>query len=511
MFSKRPIDPSGETRRFFLGRIYKSPKQSNDPTFVKADDFTAEELASINVQGLGFKWEHYKDIDIGKLVTAVQARDGSTFVIGYVDSSSAIGGLMADAMKKGVLNGLSMAHDIKVFLNHSNQTLRYQKEPLEISLVDIADREGCQIFHNASTTEIQNSIPILTKELGAIESDRIFGQLSSSIQRFFQTTTPIMSSPATLPPVAAPLAAAAAPSAPAQQQVGEKRPLEASALDNAPNKVSKFENLDPQTKSLLEKLRPENTSKLNSEQLDQVLTVLGAEMSKMQEAQARLQKYEQERIAKEVTNVQKVRDGLYDVLKGNIKDPNELAAAGSQLENIFNRTIATGSPESIHAETQVFGGILAHTSNLQAQNQAHLKKIEELEQQLSRSAAEERVKQFGRDISGFSSGSSNNNNNSYSALPSYSSSSSSTSSMPLRLPPLPSATSAPAPVAAPAASAPAEFARPAPLPAADDMMSFVQGYMKNSANMSNSSSGGILAPPKEVMMRPTGGFTMQRK
>ena len=103
-----------DSRHFFVGRFYNTPKSKEDPSFIKADDFTAQELGQIDVTGIGFKWEHHTDIDIGRLVSLVQANDGSTFVLGYVDTSEPIGRLMADAMKSNVLNGLSMAHNVKV-------------------------------------------------------------------------------------------------------------------------------------------------------------------------------------------------------------------------------------------------------------------------------------------------------------------------------------------------------------------------------------------------------------
>lgn len=210
---------SDNNRHYFIGQYYPVPKKGDEPGFKGWDDFKAEELEKINVSSLQFKYNH-KDLVIGKLFHGFRVKDGSSYVLGFIDTSTPVGKFLASEMDNGNMRELSMGHRFSTHANTDTFILEHHKEPLEVSLVNTADFHTCKILQSVSEKEIQRRVPILTKRLETeykqFKDDFVKSTLASLNDLYslhYPLAIPLLGSQMSSTPITQPTAAATPPAA----------------------------------------------------------------------------------------------------------------------------------------------------------------------------------------------------------------------------------------------------------------------------------------------------------
>ena len=111
----------------------------NDATF-HINNNEASAIVS-RLRGLPVKFEHNKDLEIGRIESALLREDGSMWVRGKLAQDDSLSGnYVSRCLNDGLYTGLSLSHVHREFSDGSTS-----KEPLEVSLCTEPRRPGCRI------------------------------------------------------------------------------------------------------------------------------------------------------------------------------------------------------------------------------------------------------------------------------------------------------------------------------------------------------------------------------
>lgn len=95
------------------GCVYHRPPESRADKLDTRDipaDVLADMIRNNKFSGLPIRYEHHKKVDVGKVQKAVQTSDGSVIVQFAINRDDEVGEMVAEAVEKEQLKGLSIGH-----------------------------------------------------------------------------------------------------------------------------------------------------------------------------------------------------------------------------------------------------------------------------------------------------------------------------------------------------------------------------------------------------------------
>ncbi len=166
MFQAIQTQPTKEQRResryWVFGRCHPRTdggyQKKDGEAFDKLDDFTAEEIHSMNATDSPMRLAHNDNITFGKSVDHFTGVEGAKYIWFYIDKASPIGRYAKLAIKSGTDRALSIKHKVVDYMNGRGE-LRKAKELVEISLVDESRfDETCTVLYGIDDKDITEHI-----------------------------------------------------------------------------------------------------------------------------------------------------------------------------------------------------------------------------------------------------------------------------------------------------------------------------------------------------------------
>jgi hypothetical protein len=394
-------------RHYFVGRFYPTPKKTDDPEYCKIDDFLSNELKNIKINELALKFKHNDDVDAGKIIDSFELEDKSYFIIGYIDTSTTAGVYFANEIATKGLPGLSMKHRFYVKPNFQTFEMDVTKVPLEISLVDVPDFEGCNIFYNFSDLEIHRVLPILVdkikKENKEIEEKTFvenFLQLlkTSNIEEIMQsTTTPAVPQPpvvtTTTPvtpvvPVVQPSASVApqvaVQNAVPQESVLGKRPADTTTAPVANKEQKVIDPWEVIKKDDISKYEP-NTQK----------DILGTLIKSHEELKLKAKQWDDLQAVNTNKKKEEIEKNRTEYLKelGQVLPKEDLEKIDAQKVEQMNKMIAQNDHVGLETLNREYTAVVAHSVKTRAETQKMKEEFQKQSEEMKKEKERRMVEQ----------------------------------------------------------------------------------------------------------------------